>query len=93
MDIGSRSRPQQEQELEGFVYRVAGPGGEGEMWIARTVTGQVAHGRTRDGAVERLRACVEALALSAGKSPGSWRDAQRVSDSVQLLRRRELLQA
>ena len=81
------------REPEGLVYRVPGPGGQGDMWIARTVTGQVAHGRTRDGAVERLRACVEALAFAEGMSPRRWRRAQRSTNSIHLLRRRELLQA
>ena len=70
------------RELEGFAYAVPGPGGEGEMWIARSVTGQIAHGRTPEGAVERLRACLEALALAEGLTPQKWRRAQRQTRQV-----------
>jgi len=78
--------------LEGLVYSVAGPGGVGEMWIARNVTGQVAHGRTREAAVERLRACMEALAVAEGVSTIEWRESQPTTDRLQFLKRRELLQ-
>jgi len=87
------TRSKQGRELEGLVYQVAGPGGEGDVGIARTVTGQIAHGRTLEAAVERLRACVEALASAAGVSPQEWRRSQRTTKRVHFLRRRELLQA
>ena len=80
------------RRLEGFVYRVPAPGGDGEMWLARNVTGQIAHGRTREGAVERLKACVEALAAAKGMSPRQWRSAQKKTNHVHFLRRGELLQ-
>ena len=79
------------KKLEGFVYPVLGPGGEGEMWIARSVTGRVAHGRTPEGAVERLRSSMEALAHVEGKSLRDWRESQGPARS-RFLRMSELLQ-
>ena len=84
---------QQGKRTEACVYRVPGPGDEGEMWIARTVTGQVAHGRTPEGAIERLRACVEALAAAEGTTVQRWCRTHRNASAVRFVRRRELLQA
>jgi hypothetical protein len=85
-------RRSERKELEGFVYPVPGPGGEGESWLARSVTGRVAHGRTPEGAIERLRASMAALALVEGKSLKDWREAQTPNRS-RFLRMSELLQA
>lgn len=85
-------RKRERKKLEGFVYPVLGPGGEGEMWLARSVTGRVAHGRTPEGAVERLRASMEALAAVEGKNLTEWRRSQAPGRS-RFLRMSELLQA
>jgi hypothetical protein len=82
----------EEKALEGFVYPVLGPGGEGEMWIARSVTGRVAHGRTPEGAIERLRASMAALAKVEGVSLEDWLRMQSPTRS-RFLRTSELLQA
>ncbi len=66
-----------EEQMDGFVYRVAGPGGKGTMWIARSATGHVAHGRTPEGAAERLRSGMEALAAASGLSNRRWQRTQR----------------
>ena len=89
MNFLSRS---EEEELEAFVYRVPGPGGEGWMWIAQSVTGHVAHGRTPEGAAERLHAGLEALATASGETLESWRGSQP-TDRAYFVRRSELLQA
>jgi len=51
--------------LEGFVYRVPGPGGDDFRWIARSVHGHVAQGKTPEGAARNLEAGMKALARAA----------------------------
>ena len=65
-------------EPAAFVYRIPGPGGQGEMWLAESFNGHVAHGRTVAGAVERLRAGMEALAASYGLTLTDWLAKQEV---------------
>ncbi len=77
---------------EAFVYRVPGPGGDGWMWIAHSVTGHAAHGRTPEGAAERLHAGLEALATVSGDTVESWRRSQP-ADRAYFVSRGELLQA
>jgi hypothetical protein len=77
---------------DGFVYRVPGPGGQGYRWIARSIHGHVAHGRTPESAVERLGVGMNALARAAGVSFEEWRRSQR-TDSSRFLRAGELVQA
>ena len=89
MNFLSRS---EEEEPEAFVYRVPGPSGEGWMWIAHSLTGHVAHGRTPEGAVELLHAGLEALATASGETLESWRGSQP-ADCAYFVRRGELLQA
>ena len=79
-------------EIDGLVYRVLGPGGKGVMWIARSTTGHVAHGRTPEGAAVGLKAGLSALAEVAGESLGEWLQHQG-SDSTRVLCSGELLQA
>jgi len=77
---------------DGFLYRVPGPGGDGWMWIIHSTTGQAAHGRTPEGALDCLKGGMAALAHAAGQSPAEWLAEQR-SDTTRVLRKGELLQA
>lgn len=79
-------------EPAGFVYRVPGPGGQGEMWLAESFNGHVAHGRTPAGALEGLRAGMEALAASEGLALADWLARQEVAHA-RVVGMRELLQA
>ncbi|MFI5403311.1 MAG: hypothetical protein ACHQ1G_10265 [Planctomycetota bacterium] len=79
-------------EPAGFIYRVPGPGGQGEMWLAESLNGHIAHGRTPTGAVEGLRAGMEALAVSEGLSFTDWLARQKVVHA-RVVGLRELLQA
>jgi hypothetical protein len=79
-------------EPAAFVYRVAGPGGQGEMWLAESFNGHIAHGRTAAGAVERLRAAMEALAACEGLALTDWLARQEVV-RARVVSMRELLQA
>ena len=38
------------EELEGFVHRILGPDGKEWRWLARSIYGHVADGRTPDAA-------------------------------------------
>ncbi|HEX5136516.1 MAG TPA: hypothetical protein VFY93_06070 [Planctomycetota bacterium] len=78
-------------EPAAFLYRVAGPGGHGEMWLAESFNGHVAHGRTAAGAVERLKAGMEALAASEGLALTDWLARQEVVHA-RVVGMRELLQ-
>ena len=75
-----------------FVYRMPGPGVEGPMWIAHSLAGHVAHGRTAAGAVERLKAGMEALAASEGLAFEDWFHRQEAAHA-RVVGMRELLQA
>ncbi len=79
-------------EPAAFVFRVPGPGGVGEMWLAQSFNGHVAHGRTVAGAVERLKGGMEALAASEGLSFTEWLARQEVVHA-RVVGMRELLQA
>jgi len=79
-------------EPAAFVYRIPGPGGQGEMWLAESFNGHVSHGRTVAGAVERLRAGMEALAASYGLTLTDWLAKQEVVHA-RVVGMRELLQA
>ena len=81
-----------EDRLEGFVYRVPGPGGNGHRWIARSVHGHVAHGRTPESAVRSLGAGLRGLAQAAGQPFMQWYQAQS-TDGARFLRAGELVQA
>ena len=77
--------------LEGFVYRVPGPEGSEHRWIARSVHGHVAHGRTAESAAQNLEAGVEALAKASGQTLADWQLTQS-RDGVRFLRSGELVQ-
>lgn len=79
-------------KLQGFVYRVAGPDGDGFRWIARSVHGHVAHGRTPESAARSLEAGMRALARASGLSLSQWRLAQG-TDGARFLKAGELVQA
>ena len=81
-----------EERLEGFVYRVPGPGGTGYRWIARSVHGHVAHGRTPEGAVRSLGTGLRALAQAAGQPFAQWYRTQ-TTNGARFLRAGELVQA
>ena len=81
-----------EKKLEGFVYRVPGPEGEGDRWIARSVHGHVAHGRTPESAALGLDAGCSALAHASGQTFAQWQLAQN-TDGARFLRAGELVLA
>ena len=85
------NRRKKEQELDGFVYRVPGPDESGYRWIARSVHGHVAHGKTPKAAAENLRLGMAALAEASGKSLSEWRRSQ--AKDCRFLRAGELVQA
>ncbi len=87
-----QGRPATADEPAAFVYRVPGPGGEGRMWMAHSLAGHVAHGRTAAGAVERLKAGMEALAASEGLAFEDWFHRQETAHA-RFVGMRELLQA
>jgi hypothetical protein len=67
--------------LDGFVYRVPGPAGSDSRWIARSVHGHVAYGRTPESAAENLAAGLTALAQAAGQPlPSPRQDSGRRAD-------------
>jgi hypothetical protein len=80
-----------EGEIRGLVYRVPGPEDGQSIWIARSVTGQVAHGRTPEAAVERLRSGIQALMRATGDSPSHWRE-MHAQEHTRPVREGELLQ-
>lgn len=77
---------------EGFVYRVPNPDGTDYRWIARSVHGQVAHGKTAESAAHNLEVGMEALARASGQTLEEWHRAQS-SDGARFLRSGELVQA
>ena len=79
-------------EPAAFVYRIPGPGGQGEMWLAESLNGHIAHGRTVAGAIEGLKAGMEALATSEGLTFAEWFARQEVVHA-RVVGMRELLQA
>ena len=79
-------------EFEGFVYRVLGPDGKSYRWIARTVRGQVAHGKTEEAAVQNLRDGLRALTEVKGKPYSEWKGTLP-PDGSRFLRASELVQA
>jgi hypothetical protein len=79
-------------EPAAFVYRVPGPGGEGEMWLAQSLGGHVAHGRTPASAVAGLKSGLEALAASEGLPLADWLARQEVVHA-RVVGMSELLQA
>ena len=83
---------EQEGKLEAFVYRVPGPDGKEHRWIARSVHGQVAHGKTPESAVQNLNTGMEALAAATGVSLDEWKRSQ-TTDSSRFVRAGELVQA
>ena len=85
------TRKEGEKELAGLVYRVLGPDGR-YRWIARSIYGHVAHGRTPDSAVQNLRAGLKALAQASGRTVNDWQRTQG-ADSSRFLRASELVQA
>lgn len=80
------------EEFEGFVHRILGPDGNEWRWMARSVYGYVAHGRTPDAAVANLRAGMEALADALGLSYAEWHRLQK-TDGSRLVRASELVPA
>jgi hypothetical protein len=78
-------------EPAGFLYKVPGPGGQGDMWLAESFNGHIAHGRAPETAVERLRAGMEALATADGLSLAEWLAKQEVVHA-RVVGMRELLQ-
>lgn len=82
----------QKLKPDGFLHRVPGPGGDGWMWIIRSTTGHVSHGRTPESALENLKGGMAALAQACDQSPAEWLEKQR-SDTTRVLRKGELLQA
>ena len=90
--MGETSGGQDAQQPAGFLYRVPGPGDTGPMWIARDTTGQVAHGRTPEAAVERLASLILALAEEKGLTAGEWMARHR-DDNARAVMRGELRQA
>ena len=86
------SAGEQQGKLEAFVYRVLGPDGKEHRWIARSVHGPVAHGKTPARAVENLNAGMEALAEAAGVSLDDWKRRQ-ATDRAHFVRAGELVQA
>lgn len=89
---GYQERSVTADEPAAFVYRVPGPGGEGQMWMAHSLAGHIAHGRTAAGAVERLKAGMEALAASEGLAFEDWFRRQETAHA-RFVGMRELLQA
>ena len=83
-------RKKRERKL-GLVYRVLGPDGREYRWIARSIHGDVAHGKTPDLAVQNLRAGLEALAQASGRTVADWQRT-RGADSSRFLRASELVQ-
>ena len=80
------------EALAGFVYRVPGPAGDDHRWIARSVHGHVAHGRTPEVAVRSLGAGLHELARAAGQPFTQWYQSQ-TTDGAQFLKAGELVQA
>lgn len=80
------------EELEGFVHRILGPDGNEWRWLARSVFGYVADGRTPDAAVENLRDGMEALAAAAGLPYPEWHRLQK-TDGSRFVRASELVPA
>lgn len=72
--------------------RILGPDGKEWRWLARSIYGHVAHGRTPDAAVENLRAGMEALAAALGLSYAEWRRLQK-PDGSRFVRASELVPA
>lgn len=79
------------EKLAGFLYRIPGPGGNDRRWIARSVHGHVAHGKTPEAAARNLAAGLAALAKASGQTLTRWWSEQR-SDSIRVLRAGELVQ-
>ena len=77
---------------EGFVYRVLGPDGSSYRWIARTVHGHVAHGKTEEAAIANLKDGLKALAETIGEPYAAWKDATP-GDRCRVLTASELVQA
>lgn len=87
-----RSSPDLDEVPAGLVYRVPGPSGSGYRWIARSVHGHVAHGRTPEGAVRSLGAGMKALAEAAGQPLDEWYGTQ-TTEGARFLKTGELVQA
>jgi hypothetical protein len=86
-----RRSEKKKDELEGFVYRVPGPDGVEHRWIARSVHGHVAHGKTPSDAARNLFLGMQALADAAGQPFPQWRRSQ--TRDARFLRAGELVQA
>ncbi len=81
-----------QKKLDGFVYRVPGPEGKEDRWIARSVHGHVAHGRSPESAARNLEAGLRALAEASGQTFAEWQFAQN-TDGARFLQAGELVQA
>ena len=81
-----------DESLERVVYKVPGPHGTDTRWIARSVYGQVAHGRTAESAAESLEAGMDALARASGLTTAEWQQAQS-RDCARFLKSGERVQA
>jgi len=77
---------------DGCVYRVPGPDGQSDRWIARSVHGPVAHGMTPESAAANLMAGMTALARASGQTLAQWHSTHG-SNEIRFLRSGELVQA
>ena len=77
----SSTSKERSEAIEGFVHRILGPDGKEWRWLARSIYGHVADGRTPDAAVANLRAGMEALAEALGLSYEEWRRLQKPDGS------------
>jgi hypothetical protein len=79
-----------DEEFEGFVHRILGPDGHEWRWLARSIHGHAADGRTPEAAVENLRAGMEAMAGATGLPYAEWRRQQK-ADGSRFIRASELV--
>lgn len=86
----SKVAKEKSEAFEGFVHRILGPDGKEWRWLARSIYGHVADGRTPDAAVGNLRAGMEALAAALGLSYAEWRRLQK-PDGSRFVRTSELV--
>ncbi len=86
------TKDEKREEFAGFVHRILGPDGNEWRWLARSIYGYVADGRTPDAAVENLRSGMEALAAATGLPYAEWHRLQK-ADGSRFVRASELVPA
>jgi hypothetical protein len=91
-DSSKITKDEKREEFAGFVHRILGPDGNEWRWLAYSIYGHAAHGRTPDAAVENLRTGMEALAAALGLSYAEWHRLQK-PDGSRFVRASELVPA